>query len=184
MNEDRTTKKFFNTQPIGTRRRDRPNLRWIDGLEKDLLVLRTRNWRTLAGRRLAWKRVLEKAKAHPGLPGQKTRGCHVISSSPVPLKTRRVEEADTNLNLSRLKRPSVGVEIRRGGCHLRLVTVAEWSRYQIVAGLVTSSSPVPLKTRCVGERCTFNLSRAQTSSLWCGVVVRRGGASSGVVHVT
>ncbi|GFT95887.1 uncharacterized protein TNCV_312261 [Trichonephila clavipes] len=27
----------------------------------------------------------------------------------------------------------------------------------------------------VGERCTLNLSRAQTSSRWCGVVVRRGG---------
>ncbi|GFX48351.1 alpha-1,3-glucosyltransferase [Trichonephila clavipes] len=29
--------------------------------------------------------------------------------------------------------------------------------------------------RCVGERCTLNLSRAQTSSRRCGVVVRRGG---------
>ncbi|GFT37034.1 uncharacterized protein TNCV_175521 [Trichonephila clavipes] len=57
-------------------------------------------------------------------------------------------------------------------------------RYQIVACLVTSSSPVPLKTRCVGQRCTLNLSRAETSSRWCGVVVRRDGASSGVVHVT
>ncbi|GFX54747.1 hypothetical protein TNCV_2556331 [Trichonephila clavipes] len=34
--------------------------------------------------------------------------------------------------------------------------------------LVTSSSPVPLKTRCVGERCTFNLTRAQPFSRWCG----------------
>ncbi|GFW15123.1 uncharacterized protein TNCV_172701 [Trichonephila clavipes] len=67
MNEDRTTKKVFNAQPTGTRRKGRPNLRWIDGLEKDLLVLRTRNWRTLAGRRLAWKRLLEKAKDHAGL---------------------------------------------------------------------------------------------------------------------
>ncbi|GFX29181.1 uncharacterized protein TNCV_3217161 [Trichonephila clavipes] len=46
---------------------------------------------------------------------------------------------------------------------------------------VTSSSPVPLKTRRVGDRCSLNLSRAQTSSRWCGVVVRRGGTSSGVV---
>ncbi|GFY04625.1 transposable element Tcb2 transposase [Trichonephila clavipes] len=46
------------------------------------------------------------------------------------------------------------------------------------------SCPVPLKTRRVGQRCTLNLSRAETSSRWCGVVVRRGGASSGVVHVT
>ncbi|GFW34958.1 uncharacterized protein TNCV_978961 [Trichonephila clavipes] len=56
-----------------------------------------------------------------------------------------------------------------------LTAVAEWYRYRIVACLVTSSSPVPLKTRRVGQRCTLNLSRAETSSRWCGVVVRRGG---------
>ncbi|GFU88591.1 hypothetical protein TNCV_4442681 [Trichonephila clavipes] len=50
--------------------------------------------------------------------------------------------------------------------------------------LVTSSSPVPLKTRCVGERCTLNVSRAQSSFRWCSVVVRRGVASSGVILVT
>ncbi|GFU19578.1 uncharacterized protein TNCV_21521 [Trichonephila clavipes] len=65
-----------------------------------------------------------------------------------------------------------------------MAAVAEWYRHRIVAGFVTSSSPVPLKTRRVGQRCTLNLSRAETSSRWCGVVVRRGGASSGVVHVT
>ncbi|GFS94510.1 uncharacterized protein TNCV_2015201 [Trichonephila clavipes] len=65
-----------------------------------------------------------------------------------------------------------------------VAAVAEWYRYRIVACLVTSSSPVPPKTRRVGQRCTLNLWRAETSSRWCGVVVRRGGASSGVVHVT
>ncbi|GFV92193.1 uncharacterized protein TNCV_1896291 [Trichonephila clavipes] len=65
-----------------------------------------------------------------------------------------------------------------------VAAVAEWYRHRIVACLVTSSSPVPLKTRRVGQRCTLNLSRAETSSRWCGVVVRRGGASSGVVHFT
>ncbi|GFW64147.1 transposable element Tc3 transposase [Trichonephila clavipes] len=59
-----------------------------------------------------------------------------------------------------------------------VAAVAEWYRYRIVACLVTSSSPVPLKTLRVGQRCTLNLSRAETSSRWCGVVVRRGGASS------
>ncbi|GFT89802.1 uncharacterized protein TNCV_1665611 [Trichonephila clavipes] len=53
--------------------------------------------------------------------------------------------------------------------------VAEWYRYRIVACLVTSSSPVPPKTRRVGQRCKLNLSRAETSSRWCGVVVRIGG---------
>ncbi|GFX77702.1 uncharacterized protein TNCV_1106191 [Trichonephila clavipes] len=54
-----------------------------------------------------------------------------------------------------------------------VAAVAEWLKYRIVTGLVPSSSPVPLKTRHVGQRCTLNLSRAQTSSRWCGVVVRR-----------
>ncbi|GFW86833.1 uncharacterized protein TNCV_2809881 [Trichonephila clavipes] len=67
MNEDRTSKKVVNAQPIDIRKKGRPNLRWTNGPEKDLLVLRTRNWRTLAGRRLAWKMLLEKAKAHLGL---------------------------------------------------------------------------------------------------------------------
>ncbi|GFW75479.1 uncharacterized protein TNCV_4426621 [Trichonephila clavipes] len=58
--------------------------------------------------------------------------------------------------------------------------VAEWYRHRIVAGFVTSSSPVPLKTRRVGQRCTLNLSRAETSSRWCGVVVRRGGVPAQV----
>ncbi|GFV36647.1 uncharacterized protein TNCV_1033231 [Trichonephila clavipes] len=35
MNGDRTTKKVFSAQPIGSRRKDRTNLRWIDGLEKE-----------------------------------------------------------------------------------------------------------------------------------------------------
>ncbi|GFV85715.1 uncharacterized protein TNCV_2003361 [Trichonephila clavipes] len=65
-----------------------------------------------------------------------------------------------------------------------MATVAEWYRYRVMACLVTSSSPVPLKTRRVGQRCTLNLPRAEMSSRWCGVVVRRRGASPGVVHVT
>ncbi|GFT00795.1 uncharacterized protein TNCV_3114601 [Trichonephila clavipes] len=68
--------------------------------------------------------------------------------------------------------------------HQLLAAVVEWSRYRIVSGLVTSSSPVPLKTGRVGDRSTLNLSRTQIPSRWCGMVVRRGGASSGVVHIT
>ncbi|GFX16068.1 hypothetical protein TNCV_4703261 [Trichonephila clavipes] len=39
---------------------------------------------------------------------------------------------------------------------------------------VTSSIPVPIKIRRVGQRCMINLSRAETSCRWCGVIVRRG----------
>ncbi|GFX23833.1 uncharacterized protein TNCV_1788641 [Trichonephila clavipes] len=49
-----------------------------------------------------------------------------------------------------------------------MAAVAAWSRYRIMAGFVTGLSPVPLKTRRVGQRCALNLSRAQTSSRWCG----------------
>ncbi|GFV15141.1 hypothetical protein TNCV_2710251 [Trichonephila clavipes] len=52
-------------------------------------------------------------------------------------------------------------------------TVAKWSRHRIAAGFVTSSSPVPLRTRCVRERCTLNLSKAETFSCRSGVVVRK-----------
>ncbi|GFY08874.1 uncharacterized protein TNCV_4660671 [Trichonephila clavipes] len=58
---------------------------------------------------------------------------------------------------------------------MSMAVVAEWSRYRIVAGFVTSSSPAPLKTRHAEERYTLNLSRAETSSHWRGVVVRRKG---------
>ncbi|GFT30953.1 hypothetical protein TNCV_1683251 [Trichonephila clavipes] len=56
--------------------------------------------------------------------------------------------------------------------------------YLLITKGVTSSSPVPLKTHRVGERCTLNLSRAQTSSRWSGVVVRREGGSSDVILIT
>ncbi|GFX04010.1 hypothetical protein TNCV_4679141 [Trichonephila clavipes] len=61
---------------------------------------------------------------------------------------------------------------------LSVVRLSDHGRY------VMSSSPVPLKTRRVGQRCTLNLSRAETFSRWCDVVVRRGIASPGVIHVT
>ncbi|GFV71473.1 hypothetical protein TNCV_4562251 [Trichonephila clavipes] len=64
------------------------------------------------------------------------------------------------------------------GCGSRVVNVLDRGC------LVTNSSPVPLKICHVGQRCTLNQPRAETSSRWCGVVIRRGGASSGVIHVT
>ncbi|GFV10207.1 hypothetical protein TNCV_3661591 [Trichonephila clavipes] len=62
--------------------------------------------------------------------------------------------------------------------HENLVAaVAKWSRYRIVAGFVTSSSPVPLKTRHVFR---------ELEGPPVGVVgeLGEGGANSGVVHVT
>ncbi|GFW92620.1 uncharacterized protein TNCV_519371 [Trichonephila clavipes] len=110
--------------------------------------------------------------------------------NPLHVKVRLFPE-DTNMLYSGFEPTRLQVEGRiyntgwAANTHCtRVAAVAEWYRHRIVAGFVTSSSPVPLKTRRVGQRCTLNLSRAETSSRWCGVVVRRGGASSGVVHVT
>ncbi|GFU97496.1 uncharacterized protein TNCV_1913511 [Trichonephila clavipes] len=49
---------------------------------------------------------------------------------------------------------------------------------------VMSLSRVPLKTHRVGARRTLNLPRAQTSSCWCGVVVRRGGVPAQVTSLS
>ncbi|GFV68457.1 uncharacterized protein TNCV_3129131 [Trichonephila clavipes] len=53
------------------------------------------------------------------------------------------------------------------GCGSPVVKVSDHDRH------VISSSPVPLKTHREGEWCTLNLSRAQSSSRWCGVEVKR-----------
>ncbi|GFT66609.1 hypothetical protein TNCV_2575061 [Trichonephila clavipes] len=54
--------------------------------------------------------------------------------------------------------------------------------HRIVAGF-NEFEPSTTKDLPCRQRCTPIVSR-WTSSRWCGVVVRRGGASSGVVHAT
>ncbi|GFY07515.1 hypothetical protein TNCV_1822751 [Trichonephila clavipes] len=94
-----------------------------------------------------------------------------MSSNLVPLKNRRAEGCCT-LNPSRLKRPPVGVVWKLGDGKPTQLSLAGRGKEVIKASdrgwRVISSSPVPLKTRRVGKRCTLNLSRAQTSSRWCG----------------
>ncbi|GFS64857.1 hypothetical protein TNCV_2000731 [Trichonephila clavipes] len=64
------------------------------------------------------------------------------------------------------------------GCGSPVLKVSDHDRHAM------NLSPVPLKIRLLGQRCTLSLPRAKTSFRWCDVVVRRGGASSSVVHVT
>jgi hypothetical protein len=40
MNNDRILKKIFNTKPDGVRRAGRPKLRWEDGVDQDMRILR------------------------------------------------------------------------------------------------------------------------------------------------
>ncbi|GFV10204.1 uncharacterized protein TNCV_3661561 [Trichonephila clavipes] len=68
------------------------------------------------------------------------------------------------------------ISVPQGPVHLFKKTQERKSStcYLWITKGVTSSSPVPLKIRRVGERCSLNLSRAQTSSFWSDVVVKRG----------
>jgi hypothetical protein len=66
MNDEEPTNKLMLGKPDDTRRRGRPKLRWIDGLEKDLHIS-IRNWKNIALDRSQWRRCLEQAKTHPGL---------------------------------------------------------------------------------------------------------------------
>ncbi|GFT55112.1 uncharacterized protein TNCV_2326041 [Trichonephila clavipes] len=77
------------------------------------------------------------------------------------------------LKLPDFKKPFVLFTDASSRC--RVAAVAEWYRYRTVACFVTGSSPVPLKTRRV------HVKSVDFPLVWCG---RRGGASSGVVHVT
>ncbi|GFS56291.1 hypothetical protein TNCV_2769531 [Trichonephila clavipes] len=54
--------KSLQCQPIGTRRKGRPNLSWIDSLEKDQLVLKIKNWRTLVGKGWSGKSFLRRPR--------------------------------------------------------------------------------------------------------------------------
>ncbi|GFW67877.1 hypothetical protein TNCV_3872071 [Trichonephila clavipes] len=66
MDEDRTTKKSLQC-PINWHMEKRQAKSKMDGWPgKRSIILKTKNWRTLAGRRLAWKRFLE-ANVHPGM---------------------------------------------------------------------------------------------------------------------
>ncbi|GFW21491.1 uncharacterized protein TNCV_1533141 [Trichonephila clavipes] len=78
-------------------------------------------------------------------------------------KSPRVsEQCDVNIHSL-----TIFENIRVLGCGSPVVKVSDHGRH------VMSSSQVSLKTRCVGQRCTLNLSRAETSSRWYDVVVRR-----------
>jgi hypothetical protein len=51
----------------GKRKKGRPRMRWMDGMEKDLRNLDVVNWKTNAQERDSWRKFLEQAKTHKGL---------------------------------------------------------------------------------------------------------------------
>jgi hypothetical protein len=52
---------------LGKRPAGRPKNRWIDGIVKDMQVLKVKNWKELIGNRKVWNNLVEKVKTHPGL---------------------------------------------------------------------------------------------------------------------
>jgi len=70
MNNDRTIKKIFNTNPDGVRRVGRPKLRWEDGVDQDMRILEVKNWKRVALNIDEWTKLLKKARAHHGLSSQ------------------------------------------------------------------------------------------------------------------
>ncbi|GFU62183.1 hypothetical protein TNCV_2474141 [Trichonephila clavipes] len=68
------------------------------------------------------------------------------------------------------------ISVPQGSVHLvkKKQEIKSSTRYLLITKSVTRSSPVSLKIRRVEKRCSLNLSRAQMSSGWRDVVVKRG----------
>ena len=49
-------KKLTFSKIVGTRRRDRPATKWLDCIEKDLMVSEKNRWRRLATSRTVWRK--------------------------------------------------------------------------------------------------------------------------------
>ncbi|GFV44140.1 reverse transcriptase domain-containing protein [Trichonephila clavipes] len=65
MTKDRCCKKIFLVKPMGNRSRGRLQFKLIDCVEKDLNILKVKNWKTVAKNRDAWRKLLEEARVHP-----------------------------------------------------------------------------------------------------------------------
>ena len=63
----RNSKKDVVGKLCATRRRGRPKLRWLDDVSTGLRKMGINEWRDRARDREAWRRIVKKTKAHPGL---------------------------------------------------------------------------------------------------------------------
>jgi hypothetical protein len=60
-------KRLMIVKPEGKRKKGRPRMRWIDGVEYDLRSLGVVNWKAKAQEKDGWRKFLEQAKTHEGL---------------------------------------------------------------------------------------------------------------------
>ncbi|GFX57089.1 hypothetical protein TNCV_2963691 [Trichonephila clavipes] len=64
INNSNIPKEIVLATVLNSRRRGRIRLRWIYVVEEDCLVLKTKNWRTLAASTGGWERLVENVLAH------------------------------------------------------------------------------------------------------------------------
>jgi hypothetical protein len=59
-------KKIFEGKPKRRRRMERPRLRWLEYIEKDIREVKEKRWRQKAANRAEWVFVITEAKALRG----------------------------------------------------------------------------------------------------------------------
>jgi hypothetical protein len=67
MEDNKNVKAIMKWNPIDRRLRGRPKTRWKDDVEADLRAMKITNWKTRIEDKVAWKKIVEQAKTHPGL---------------------------------------------------------------------------------------------------------------------
>ncbi|GFY54123.1 hypothetical protein TNIN_79351 [Trichonephila inaurata madagascariensis] len=62
-----TALKILNETPSNKRPKGRSKRRWKTWVNDDFAILKVKDWRSFAGRRAEWKKLLRKAQTHEGL---------------------------------------------------------------------------------------------------------------------
>jgi hypothetical protein len=67
MEDSRMSKRVMREKIYTRRKRDRPKVRWLDDVQKNLREMGIEGWRRKAQDRDQWRRIAQEGKAHVGL---------------------------------------------------------------------------------------------------------------------